>query len=110
MAAAVDSDELPNALLSATGAGFNTPDQVALTRAFVDRYFDSVEQVWSTRTNEIAQSLVIGLYPTYLVEQETVHRTHAFLAEHDVPPALRRLLVEAADGLERSLRVRAQES
>ena len=34
------TDSLPNALLAATVAGFNSPDQTELTRAFVDRYFE----------------------------------------------------------------------
>ncbi len=108
--AAVETDELPNALLSATVAGFSSPDHVELTRAFVRRYFDALEQIWSTRTNEIAQSLVVGLYPVSLVEQETVDATRAYLDGRDVAPALRRLLVEAADGVERALRVQAQEA
>jgi aminopeptidase N len=108
--AVVESDELPNALLAATVSGFNHPDQVALTREFVGRYFDALEHLWQSRTNEIAQTLVVGLYPTYLVEQETVDITHAYLDTHTLPAALRRLLVEAVDTLSRALRVQAQEA
>ena len=105
----VESDELPNALLAATVTGFNYPDHSEVTREFVGRYFDALEHIWESRTNEIAQSLVVGLYPTYLVEQETIDRTHAFLDSHTLPPALRRLLVEAADTVARALRVQGQE-
>ncbi|HEX5016674.1 MAG TPA: aminopeptidase N [Actinomycetes bacterium] len=102
--AAVESDELPNALLSATIAGLNSPDQSELNRRLVDRYFGMLEEVWRTRTNDTAQSLVVGLYPGFLVERDIVDRTEAYLAEHDTPPALRRLLLEGADGVRRSLR------
>ena len=38
--AMVVTDSLPNALLAATVAGFNSPDQIELTRTFIDRYFE----------------------------------------------------------------------
>jgi aminopeptidase N len=103
----VVEDELPNALSAATVAGFNQPDHRELQRAFVARYFGMVERVWSERTNDTAQTLVLGLYPLYLIEPETVRLTEEFLRDHQPPPALRRLLVESADGVSRSLRARA---
>ena len=105
--AAVESDELPNALLNATVAGLNIPDHAELNRAFVDRYFAMIEDVWRTRTNESAQTLVNGLYPSFLVEQDIVDRTEGHVATHDSPPALRRLLLESADDVRRSLRAQS---
>jgi aminopeptidase N len=104
---AVESDELPNALLGATVAGLNTPDHAQLYRRFVDRYFDMLEPVWRNRTNDTAQNLVVGLYPSFVVEQQIVDRTTEYLATHDTPPALRRLLVEGADGVRRSLKAQS---
>jgi aminopeptidase N len=102
--AAVESDELPNALLGATVAGLNSPDHAELNRRLVDRYFDALEEIWRTRTNDTAQSLVVGLYPGFLVEQETADRTDQYVASNDTAPALRRLLLEGADGVRRSIR------
>ena len=102
--AAVETDELPNALLGATIAGLNSPDHSELNRRLVDRYFAMLDEVWRTRTNDTAQSVVVGLYPGFLVEQQTVDLTDEYLAAHDAPPALRRLLLEGADGVRRSLR------
>jgi aminopeptidase N len=104
--AAVESDELPNALLNATVAGLNSPDHAELNRPLVDRYFTFVEDVWRTRTNESAQTVVVGLYPSFLVEQQIIDRTEQHLTDHDTPPALRRLLLEGADGIRRSLQAR----
>ena len=101
--AAVESDELPNALLGATVSGLNSPDHSELNRRLVDRYFDMLDEVWRTRTNDTAQSLVVGLYPGFLVEQGVIDRTERYLATHEAPPALRRLLLEGADGVRRSL-------
>ena len=102
--AAVESDELPNALLGATVAGMNTPDHAELNRRLIDRYFAMLEDIWRTRTNDTAQNLVVGLYPGFLVEQGIIDRTEQYLATHDAPPALRRLLLEGADGVRRSLK------
>jgi aminopeptidase N len=102
--------DLPNAILSATVGGFNVPDHAELNREFVDRYFDSLEQVWADRTNDTAQTIVIGLYPSYLVEDSVVERTTQFLRDHQVAPAMKRLLVEGADAVARSLRARAADT
>ncbi len=105
--AVVESDDLPNALLNATVAGLNIPDHAELNRVFVDRYFTMIEDAWRTRTNESAQTLVNGLYPSFLIEQDIIDRTEAHLATHESPPALRRLLLEGADGIRRSLRAQS---
>ena len=46
--AVVDQDELPNALQMATILGFPDPNQSDLLRPYVERYFDSVGEVWKT--------------------------------------------------------------
>jgi aminopeptidase N len=108
--AAVEGDELPNALLGATVAGLAQPDHRELMRPFVDRYFDALDDVWANRTAEMAQTIVVGLYPGSLVEPQTVERTDQFLASPDVPPALRRLLVEGRDAVVRALRAQARDA
>ena len=105
--AAVETDELPNALLGATIAGLNSPDHSELNRRLIDRYFDMLDEAWRTRTNDTAQSLVVGLYPGFIVEQQIIDRTEQYLATHEAPPALRRLLLEGADGVRRSLQAQA---
>ena len=109
-AAAVESDDLPNALLVATLSGFVQTDQRELHRAFLPRYFAAIPGVWETRTNETAQTIVMGLYPAVLVEQATLDMTDEFLARDDVPAGARRLVNEGRDGIERSLRCQARDS
>jgi aminopeptidase N len=109
-AAAVDGDELPNALLVATVTGFSQADQRELTRAFVDRYFEAVPQVWNDRTNETAQTIVFGLYPSTLVEQATLDRTDRFLARTDIPAGARRLVNEQRDGVVRALACQSRDT
>ncbi len=101
--AIMTDDGLPNAILTATIHGFAQPDQRELLRPFVPRYFAGLPGLWRDRTNETAQSVTMGLYPSLLVEPETLARTDEFLAG-DVPPGARRLVGEARDGVARALR------
>lgn len=101
-------DALPNALLEATVGGFANADQRELQQAFVERYFQSVPQIWEERTSDSAQTIVQGLYPALLIDQSTVDRTDAFLAANsDLAFGARRLVAEGADGVRRALRARA---
>jgi aminopeptidase N len=106
-AAVVESDELPNALQHATIAGFHHADQRDLLRPYRDRYFASIDQVWDDRTNEIASSIVQGLFPMLLVEQETLDAADAYLTDTSRPAALRRLVLEGRDGVARAMRAQA---
>jgi aminopeptidase N len=87
--------------------GFGSADSKDLHREFLDRYFAAIPEVWSTRTNETAQTIVLGFYPAQIVEPATLELTDRFLARDDVPPGARRLVREGRDGIERSLRCQA---
>ena len=76
---------------------------------YVERYFAMVGEVWRTRTLEIARTIVAGLYPKLLVEPRTVAATDAYLASPDIPPGLRRVLVEARDDVVRALAAQARD-
>jgi len=52
----------------------------------------------------------MGFYPTLLVEPETIALTDTFLTRDDVPSGARRLVQEARDGVERSLRCRLKDA
>ena len=107
--ALVDSDELPNAVQSAVISGFAQPEQVDLLEPFIDRYFEALDGLWSSRTMETAQKLVNGLYPD-LVSSRVVEQTDAYLNGNDVPAPLQRLLLEGRDGVVRALRARERDA
>ncbi|HSF26920.1 MAG TPA: aminopeptidase N, partial [Actinomycetes bacterium] len=109
-AAVVESDELPNATQMAIITGFWVPGQERLLEAYVDPYFAAIKDVYATRTNEIAQNIVVGLYPTLLADARVVERTDAWLADADIAPALRRMVVESRDGVARALRCQARDA
>lgn len=108
-AAVVESDTLPNATQAAVIGGFGQPDQRELLATYTDRYFDAIAGIWEQRTNEIAQQIVMGLYPSIQVSQATLDRTDAWLAAEDRTPALRRLVVESRDGVARALRAQEKD-
>jgi len=105
-AAALSSDTLTNALLSATVGGFAQPDQRELLAAFVDRYFAVLPEIWSTRTNETAQTITGGFYPSLMASQEILDKSDAFLASDDDAGSTR-LIRELRDSVARSLRCQA---
>jgi len=107
---AMERTDLPNALLEATIAGFVQPDQVELLRPFRERYFAEIVPAWDAQTMEMGQSLAMGLYPMLIVEPETVTQTDVFLARDDLNAALRRLVGEGRDGVQRALRARAADA
>jgi aminopeptidase N len=107
---AVEDETTPNAMQSAVIGGFWSADQLPLLQRFVDPYFEVLERVWETRTAEMAQNIVVGLYPALLVAPSVVEKTDTYLASREVPAALRRLLLEGRDGVVRSLRARERDT
>ena len=105
----VDRTDISNAVMEMIIAGFNQPDQLDELRPYRDRYFEVLPRVWTERTWEMAAWITEGMYPTLLVEQETVDATDAFLAG-EMDFGLRRLLNEGKDGVERALRARAKDA
>ncbi|RZS89811.1 membrane alanyl aminopeptidase [Motilibacter rhizosphaerae] len=107
----VERDDLPNSLLVATIGGFAEPGQEELVAPYTERYFDALERVWAARTNETAQSIVVGLFPTLLADAELLARTDSWLAEHAAAPSsLRRLVLESRDGVARALRAQQRDA
>jgi aminopeptidase N len=103
-ASVVESDKLPNAVQEAVIGGFVQTDQRELLAPYVDRYFAAVAGVWESRSYEMAQQVVVGLYPSVHVSSETLEKTDAWLASAKPNAALRRLVSEARAGVERALR------
>ncbi|MFB8764819.1 aminopeptidase N [Nocardiopsis alba] len=99
--------DLANAEFRSVLVGFTEPLQADLYRPFLDRYFARLAPAWENWTGEFAQSFAEIAYPSHLVEEATLERTDAYIAENSPAPALRRLLIEGRAGVERALRARA---
>ncbi|MDQ2881724.1 MAG: aminopeptidase N [Actinomycetota bacterium] len=103
---AMRDDELPNAISEAIIGGFTHPAQKQLLGPYLGRYFSEIADVWDRRTSERAQSCVVGLFPSWAVEQRCVDAASAWLKATEHPPALRRLVSEGQAGVVRALAAR----
>jgi aminopeptidase N len=104
---AMRDDELPNAISEAIINGFSHYAQKQLLTPYLDRYFNEIAEVWDRRTSERAQSCVLGLFPSWAVEQRCVDAAGAWLEAGEHPSALRRLVSEGQAGVIRALAARA---
>jgi aminopeptidase N len=103
----IEDDTLPNVTARSMIGGFVQPGQGEVLAPFTAKYFEAISGVWERRSSEVAQTVVIGLYPSWDISQAGLDSADEFLADPDVPPALRRLVVEGRAGVERALRARA---
>ncbi|MFF3709727.1 aminopeptidase N [Streptomyces phaeochromogenes] len=109
-ASVVESDKLPNAVQEAVIGGFVQTGQRELLAPYTDKYFAAVKDVWDSRSHEMAQQIVVGLYPSVQVSEETLRKTDEWLASAEPGPALRRLISESRAGIERALRAQAADA
>jgi aminopeptidase N len=103
----IEDDTLPNVTARSMIGGFVQPGQGEVLAPFRAKYFDAISGVWERRSSEVAQTVVIGLYPSWDISQAGLDAADEFLAAPDVPPSLRRLVIEGRASVERSLRARA---
>jgi aminopeptidase N len=77
-----------------------------------ERHSAAARGVWERRPSELAQNVVIGLFPTWTstISPDTLAAADAFLAEPDLPSALRRLVSEGRADVQRALTARAADA
>lgn len=102
----VEDDTLANITARAIIAGIAPPAQHELLKPFTTRYFEAISGVWARRSSEVAQTVVIGLYPHWDISEDGIAAADEFLSDPEVPAALRRLVLEGQAGVKRSLRAR----
>jgi aminopeptidase N len=101
-----EDDALANITARSIINGFVQPGQGELLQPFGARYFSAISGIWERRSSEVAQTVVVGLYPSWDISDEGIAAADAFLADSGLPAALRRLVLEGRAGIERSLRAR----
>jgi aminopeptidase N len=102
----IEDDALANITARSIITGFVEPGQADLLKPFGARYFAAIRGVWERRSSEVAQTVVVGLYPSWDISDDGIAAADAFLADPELPAALRRLVLEGRAGIERSLRAR----
>ncbi|MDN3444437.1 aminopeptidase N [Microbacterium sp. APC 3901] len=102
--AAWNDETLSNDHLDAVITGFRAGGRRDLIAGFDAEYFERIRDAWGARSIELAQRLVVGLFPA----TPALDLVDAWLADNSAAPAaLRRIVVEQRDHLARALRVRA---
>jgi aminopeptidase N len=105
------NDLLNNTDLSNTDINFGCQGLIrahdtSLLEPVVDWYFDAALGVWGSRTFKIAEYILRGAYPIYLANEELAKRTRAFAETPEVSaiPALKRIVLENLDAVDRALK------
>ena len=108
----VEDDALPNVVGRSIIAGIVAPGQGELLKPLTARYFEAIPGVWARRSSEVAQTMVIGLYPHWDISDAGIAAADEFLTapESEVPPALRRLVLEGQAAVKRAMRARKFDS
>jgi aminopeptidase N len=97
------SGTLPNAMFRAALDGFADPDRLDLLQPYQQRYFEVVGRIWRDWGPDMARWFVVNAYPL-ADTRAVIEATDALTATTSPPAALRRLLIEGRDGVERALR------
>jgi aminopeptidase N len=106
---AITTDNLSNTIHAYTCRGFNLAIHRELLVPFVDKYFESILEVWETKGYEIAETTATLLFPAWVISEETLKKAEHWLAVtgKDASHAMRRTVAEGRDSMTRSLKARA---
>jgi aminopeptidase N len=109
---AIEDDSVPNAIQRAAIVGFARTVRDELLVPYVGRYFADIPDVWARRTSELAQNVVVGLFPNWpsTVSTDTLRAVDEFLEPTNLPAALRRLVSEGRADVVRALAARAADN
>ena len=110
-ASLVDTEGLPNTVIRSAAVGLTHPAGVDALPEFIEPYFDMLLPIWSSRTYQIANYLIVGLYPAPLANAALRDATRGWLEVHtDAASALRRLVSENLAGVERAIAVQERDA
>ena len=106
------NDELSTSMRSTLQKGFMKVRQQEILASYVDPYFEALLKMWSNSSFEVASTSVEALYPRYVITQETLDKTDAWLngIGSGAPDVLRRLVSEGRDSLARALRIQKRDT
>jgi aminopeptidase N len=109
---AVNTNEWSNTILQYSTIGFGRGASAELLTPYVEKYFEDVMKMWTEKTFKMAEYAVVNLFPISLATKELAEKTRSFLDRPEIVaiPALRRLLVENLDPIDRALKVQAKDN
>jgi aminopeptidase N len=87
--------------------GFGQPEHAGLLAAYAPQYFEQLPVLWAQRTELVRTILGPVLFPHYAASPELLELAEEFLARPGYDPALRRVVIEGRDVVQKALRSRA---
>jgi aminopeptidase N len=102
--------KLANHIARATIGGFQDPHHPELLAPFREQYFTEVGRIYKEWTFDQASSFAVGCFPSLVIEPETLSAAEGYLSAEKPPQALRRMILEGADGVRRALRNREKDA
>jgi aminopeptidase N len=105
-AAIIGDASLSNRLTELTAAGFWQPEQLDLLGSYVPRYFAEMPQMMRVRSGMSAERTAAAAYPHAAVDPQTRSLAAELLADADLDPILRRVVLDADDDMRRALAAR----
>ncbi|WP_430592726.1 aminopeptidase N [Humidisolicoccus flavus] len=106
-ASVADEAGASNLIVRYTALGLLHVNDPEVLRPLIAKYHESLLPIWNSRTYQIAEGLIVGLYPSVLASAELAEATRAWLRATDANPALVRLVKENLAGVERALAVQS---
>ncbi|MDO9063081.1 MAG: aminopeptidase N [Microbacterium sp.] len=106
----VDRSDAPNLIVRNTGLGFLHVNHASVLEPVVEKYFGALTRIWTSRSYHIAETLVMGFYPSPIANRSLLDSTRAWLDANPGIPALRRLVSENAANVERALAAQARDA
>jgi aminopeptidase N len=85
--------------IEAIGTGMWQSGREGLLAPYVERYFAEVAGTTAVRAGWGLADAALFYYPITVVEDDTLARTEALLADPELNPSIRRVLVDAGDEL-----------
>jgi aminopeptidase N len=103
-ASIVETPDVPNAIIRATAAGFQRVTSPDALEPLIPRYLDALLPIWQSRTFQMAEELIQGLFPASVATVEFRDAVAGWLDGHpDAAPPLRRMVSEGLADVERAL-------
>ena len=102
-----ESGELGAQGIRAVVAGFRAPEHAELIKPYADKYFEVLPELWRTKSARMRMMLADALYPSATAGDDVLRRSEELLADPDLDPVLRRIIVEGRQSASRIMASRA---
>ena len=103
----VEDVSTPNSVIEALAAGFQRVAEPSLLAPYVAQFHETIAGVWAARTHAAAEA-INSFYPLALSGPELLAASNAWLENNPgAPAALRRVIAENRDGVERAVKAQA---